>query len=249
VSNPQKIKHKSASIVPTTTGSVDVKTGDQIIAGEDIFEITLKIREDIEELKNIIADVRAKRHRANDLRSRIIEQIIHVRQNKKRLLNGRTFTDFLEIDVGITRGHFSEQLKAYELCVENNKPEYFNTIDTKVLVGIARIKDVKLQKLLFEKAPELTREYIRNVRRSNILGKSSVLKKGTSEAADFLKSSENELSQQIGSSMYQKVFDFGVKIDKLFNNADSIESCEALKTTLQKMVEIKLDSTKQKMNE
>lgn len=246
MSNQQEIKHESKGIVPTTTGSVDVKPGDQIIASGDLFEITLKIREEIEELKNIIADVRTQRHRANQLRSRIIEQLIYVRQNKKVLLNGRTFTKYLEDDVGITRGHFSEQLKAYELCMENNKPGYFNTIDTKVLVGIARIKEKKLQKELFEKAPQLTREYIRNVRRSNILGKSSVLKKGTSEAADFLKSSENALSQQIGSSMYQKVFGVGVQLDKLFNIADSIEKREALKATLQKMIEIKLSGTEKK---
>jgi len=246
VSNPEEIKHESTSIVPTTTGSVDVKTGDQIIAGDDIYEITIKIREDIEELKNIIADVRAKRHRANELRSRIIEQLIYVRQNKKTLLKGRNFTDFLEIDVGITRGHFSEQIKAYELCMANNKPEYFNTVDTKVLVGIARIKDKELQKELFERAPQLTREYIRNVRRSNILGKAIDPQKVTSEAADFLKKTENELSQQIGSSMYQKVFGVGVQLDKLFNIADSIECREALKTTLQKLIEIKLSSTVKK---
>ncbi len=249
MSNQQEIKNESKSIVPTTSGNVDVKTGDQIIASDDIFEITRKIREEIDELKNIIADVRAKRHRVNELRSRIIEQLIYVRKNKKTLLKGRNFTEYLEIDVGITRGHFSEQLKAYELCVENNKPEYFNTIDTKVLVGIARIKDKKLQKLLFEKAPEMTRADIRYVRRSNILGKGSDSKNGTSAVMDFLKSAESELSQQIGSSMYQKVFGVGEQIDKLFNIADSIEKREALKTTLQKMIEIKLSGTVKKMNE
>ena len=240
MSNQQEIKHESTSIVPTTVGNVEVKTGDQIVVSEDISEITLKIRKDIEELKNIIVDVRAKRHRAYELRSRIIEQLIYVRQNKKTLLKGRNFTEYLEIDVGITRGHFSEQLKAYELCVENNKPEYFNTIDTKVLVGIARIKDKKLQKLLFEKAPQLTREDISYVRRSNILGRASASKNGTRAVMNFLKSAESELSQQIGTSMYQKVFGVGEQIDKLFNIADSIEKREALKATLEKMIEIKL---------
>jgi hypothetical protein len=246
VSNLEEIKLESKSIVPTTTDNGDVKTWDQIIASDDIFEITLKIREEIDELKNIIADVRAKRHRANELRSRIIKQLYYVRQNKKRLLKGRTFTEYLKNDVGISRSHFSEQLKAYELCEKNNKPEYFNTVDTKVLVGIARIKDEKLQKELFEKAPQLTREYIMNVRRSNILGKPGDPQKVTSEAAEFLKSAENELSQQIGSSMYEKVFGVGVQIDKLFNTADSIEKREALKTTLQKLIELKLDSTVKK---
>jgi hypothetical protein len=133
--------------------------------------------------------------------------------------------------------------------MENNKPEYFNTIDTKVLVGIARIKDKKLQKDLFEKAPQLTREDIRYVRRSNILDKPNDSQNGIGAVVDFLKSSKSELSQQIGSSMYQKVFNFGEQIDKLFNTADSIESCETLKTTLQKMIEIKLSSTVKKMND
>jgi hypothetical protein len=46
--------------------------------------------------------------------------------------------------------------------------------------------------------------------------------------------------------MYEKVFGVGVQIDKLFNTADSIEKREALKTTLQKLIELKLDSTVKK---
>ena len=108
---------------------------------------------------------------------------------------------------------------------------------------------LRLQKELFERAPQLTREYIRNVRRSNILGKAGSPQNGTNEVMAFLNSSESELSQQIGRSMYQKVFGVGEQIDKLFNIADSIEKCEALKTTLQKLIEIKLFSTRKKMNE
>lgn len=248
----QEIKPESTSIIPTASDSVDVKTWDQVIADGDAHEIAGTIRADIAELKHIVDDVRAKRHRANELRSQIIQHLIYVRENKKTLLKGRGFTDFLEIDVGITRGHFSEQLKAYELCMENNKPDYFNTVDIKVLVGIARIKDKKIQAELFARAPQLTREYIRNVRRSNILGKAIDPQKLTSEAADFLKKAENELSQQIGSSMYQKVFDFGAQIDKqidkLLNTAGSTEKREALKATLQKMIEFKFSSAEKKMN-
>ncbi|UCH97909.1 MAG: hypothetical protein JSV88_13930 [Candidatus Aminicenantes bacterium] len=239
MSEQKENKEESKNVVPASR-NVSLEHG--VVGSKELNDITREIKADLEELKEIVISVKEKRERAAELRMKIIEKLIEVRKNKKVLLGERNFSDYLEKDIGITRGHLSEQVKAYELCMENNKPEYFKEVDPKVLVGIARIKDKELQKKLFERAPELTREYIRNVRRSNILGKAKDSKKSTSTVMDFLKNSESELSQQIGSSMYQKIFGVGKQIDKLFNTADSIESCDALKTTLQKMIEIKFSS-------
>jgi len=241
----EKIKEESKSMVPANSS---VKLERPFAVSEELRVITIKIQADIGELKEIVNSVREKRQRAIDLRSGITGQLIYVRKNKKALLGERNFTDYLEKDIGITRGHLSEQIKAYELCEENNKPEYFNSIDTKVLVGIARIKNKEVQKKLFERAPELTREDIKNVRRSNILGKSSSSQESAHEVADFLEDLKIDLSQQIGSDMYQKIYNFGEQIENLFNIADSIDQCETLKETFQRMIDIKHSGTLKKWN-
>lgn len=244
MSEQDEIKEESKSMVPANS---NVKLEHQFAGSKDLQKITARIQVDIDELKGIVKSVKEQRQRAIQLRLDIIERLIYVRENKKILLGERNFTDYLEKDIGITRGYFSEQVKAYELCLENDKPDYFKSIDTKVLVGIARIKNKELQKELFEKAPELTREDVRNVRRSNILGKPIISLEGTHVVTDFLENRKNKLSEQIGSDMYQKIYKCGKQIENLFNIAGSVEQCETLKETFQMMIDTKHSGTLKKL--
>ncbi|HPC43150.1 MAG TPA: hypothetical protein PLD91_19705 [Spirochaetota bacterium] len=137
----------------------------------DLKHITLEIKSDLDELRDIAEWWKAKKDRVNELKQNIIEKLMYVRKNKKKLLGGRTFEDYLTTDVGISKGYFYEQLQAYNVCMEYNKPGLFNEIDPKVLVNIAREKDPDKQKKLIEKAPTLSRDDFKKVRPSDFSGK------------------------------------------------------------------------------
>ncbi len=136
----------------------------------DLKRLTMEIKSDLDELRDIAEWWKAKKDRVNELKQSIIEKLIYVRKNKKKLLDGRTFEDYLTNDVGISKGYFYEQIQAYNVCVEYNKPGLFNEVDPKVLVNIAREKDPVKQKKLIEKAPTLSREDFKKVRPSDFSG-------------------------------------------------------------------------------
>lgn len=129
----------------------------------DLKRITMEIKSDLDELRDIAEWWKAKKDRVNELKQNIIEKLMYVRNHKKSLLGGRTFEDYLTADVGISKGYFYEQLQAYNVCVEYQKPGLFKEVDHKVLVNIAREKDKDKQKKLIEKAPKLSREDFKKV--------------------------------------------------------------------------------------
>ena len=124
----------------------------------DLDRITRDIRSDLDELHEISEWWKNKKSRIAEIQVNVLQKLIYVRDNKKTLLTGRTFEDYLVSDVGITKGHFYEQIQAYNVCLEYKKPELFGSVDTKILVSIAREEDKVKQKKLIDKAPSLTRD-------------------------------------------------------------------------------------------
>jgi hypothetical protein len=134
-----------------------------VVKDDELKKITREIRSSIEEMQEIHEWWKEKKERVNELKELIIERLMYVRKNKKRLMGGRNFEDYLVNDIGISKGYFYEQLQAYNVCLEYNKPALFKEVDHKVLVNIAREKDSNRQKKLIEKAPALSRDYFKKV--------------------------------------------------------------------------------------
>jgi len=81
----------------------------------------------------------------------------------KRSSSAAATEEYLTNDIGISKGYFYEQLQAYSICKEYNKPALFQEVDHKVLVNIAREKDKAKQEKLISKAPSLSREDFKKV--------------------------------------------------------------------------------------
>ncbi len=155
------LKQKSK---PKLATSVNAAASTALAVKEtEIDRLTLEIRSDIEELQDIHEWWQQKKERAAELKQSIVEKLVYIRDNKKALLPDRALHDYLTDDIGISKGYFYEQLQAYDVCVEYNKPDLFNDVDHKVLVNIAREKDKDKQKELINKAPTLSREYFKKV--------------------------------------------------------------------------------------
>jgi preprotein translocase subunit SecD len=129
----------------------------------DLKRITIEIKSDLDELRDIAEWWKAKKDRVVELKQSIIEKLIYVRDHRKKLLVGRPFEEYLSNDVGISKGYFYEQLQAYNICAEYQKPGLFKKVDHKILVNIAREKDKDRQKELIQKAPTLSREDFKKV--------------------------------------------------------------------------------------
>ncbi len=97
--------------------------------GGELRRLTLEIKSDLDELRDIAEWWKAKKERAAELKENIIKKLMHVRNNRKKLLGGRTFEEYLTNDVGISKGYFYEQIQAYNVCMKYNKPGLFNEID------------------------------------------------------------------------------------------------------------------------
>jgi len=129
-----------------------------ISGSSELVKITREIRSDLDEMKDIAEWWNDKKIRINELKENIVTKLMYVRDHKKQLLPDRTFESYLSEDIGISKGYFYEQIQAYNLCIEHKKPSLFKEVDHKVLVNIAREKDLEKQKELLKKAPELSRE-------------------------------------------------------------------------------------------
>lgn len=139
--------------------------------GGELRRITLEIKSDLDELRDIAEWWKAKKERASELKENIIKKLMHVRNNRKKLLGGRTFEEYLTNDVGISKGYFYEQLQAYSVCAEYQKTGLFKEVDHKVLVNIAREKDKEKQKELIQKAASLSRDDFKKVSPTDFSGK------------------------------------------------------------------------------
>jgi hypothetical protein len=154
--------------------AIDVKQAALSVVPKDkegeLKRITIEIKSDLDELRDIAEWWKAKKDRAVELKQSIIEKLIYVRDHRKKLLTSRTFEEYLSNDIGISKGYFYEQLQAYNICAEYQKPGLFKQVDHKILVNIAREKDKDRQKALIEKAPTLSREDFRKVSPTDFLG-------------------------------------------------------------------------------
>lgn len=151
----EKAKGKLAT---SSVKPVEEKKVVPISGSSELVKITREIRSDLDEMKDIAEWWNDKKIRINELKENIVTKLMYVRDHKKQLLPDRTFESYLSEDIGISKGYFYEQIQAYNLCIEHKKPSLFKEVDHKVLVNIAREKDVEKQKELLKKAPELSRE-------------------------------------------------------------------------------------------
>lgn len=173
----QKAKGKLAIDAKDTAVAVVPREKD-----DDLRRITLEIKSDLDELRDIAEWWATKKGRVTELKQSIIEKLIYVRDNRKKLLVSKTFEDYLLSDVGISKGYFYEQLQAYNICAEYQKPALFKEVDHKILVNIAREKDKDRQKELIQKAPTLSRDDFRKVSPTDFSANESSTDKGASTA-------------------------------------------------------------------
>ncbi len=157
-STKDKLKSKAKGKLATSKKEEKVKN--PIIVNE-LDSITKDIKSSLEEMRDIAEFLYEKKIRTNELKEIVIQKLMYVRDNKKKLLKGLTFENYLTTEIGISKGYFYEQIQAYNLCLDYKKPELFQEVDHKVLVKIAREKDEEVQKELVEKAPSLTRDYFK----------------------------------------------------------------------------------------
>jgi len=179
MSKKDLLKQKAKAKLATTLNKAEPKaeSANQVVVLGDaeLSRVTIEIKSSLEEMRDIYEWWQEKKERVSELKQFVIEKLIYVRNNKKKLLPSRTFEDYLVSDIGITRGYFYEQLQAYNVCLEYKKPGLFQEVDLKVLVNIAREKDKDKQKELIDSAKNLSREDFKksaasqNVRPSDIL--------------------------------------------------------------------------------
>lgn len=150
----EKAKAKLATSVTVKAEVVNLP----VVSGGELKAITMEIKASLEEIQDVADWWKEKKIRINELKEVVIEKLIYVRDNRKSLLGGRTFEDYLVNEIGLSKGYFYEQLQAYEVCVEYKKPKLFKEVDHKILVNIAREKDPDKKKVLFDNAKDLSRE-------------------------------------------------------------------------------------------
>jgi len=180
MSKKDLLKEKAKGKLATSAlKPVEEKKVVSISGSSELVKITREIRSDLDEMKDIAEWWNDKKIRINELKENIVTKLMYVRDHKKQLLPDRTFESYLSEDIGISKGYFYEQIQAYNLCIEHKKPSLFKEVDHKVLVNIAREKDVEKQKELLKKAPELSREDFKKDRSGKV------------SPTDFSKSSES----------------------------------------------------------
>ncbi len=150
------LKQKSKPKLATSRSSVI--TTAVAVQENELDRITMEIRSDIEELQEIQDWWQQKKVRVVELKQAIVENLIYIRDNKKDMLPDRTLEDYITADLGLSRGYFYDQIKAYEFVNDLNAPERFEDVDYKILVGISRFKDASVQKALLDKSDVLTRD-------------------------------------------------------------------------------------------
>jgi hypothetical protein len=123
----------------------------------------------INRIKRNIKFLQTIKDQAETSKSEIVKDLIFLKNHQEELLNekGITFEDFLKNEIGIAKSFFYEQIKAYELCLEYNRTDLYDSVDSKILVNIARMDDKKQREKYLIKSPELSRKDIPLVRRPN----------------------------------------------------------------------------------
>lgn len=154
----QKARAKLATSLNKSEPKAESVNQVVVIGDAELSRVTMEIKASLEEMQDIFEWWQEKKSKVAELKQFIIEKLIYVRNNKKKLLPSRTFEDYLVSDIGISKGYFYEQLQAYNICMEYKKPGLFQEVDHKVLVNIAREKDKDRQKELIDSAKSLSRD-------------------------------------------------------------------------------------------
>lgn len=132
-----------------------------VVTENDLDKITAEIRSDLQKLDAIVNWVNDRKKQFAETRERIVKNLLFVRENKKRLLGPKNFEEYLESDVGITKGYFYQVLRAYEISHEYKKPELFENVDYRILSDISRIDNEKVKAQLLNKADSLSRDDVK----------------------------------------------------------------------------------------
>jgi hypothetical protein len=120
------------------------------------------------EIDKTINRIKSNLLQYKEIKVEIVRDLLYLKNHQADLTaeKGMTFQEFIERELGITKGHFYEQLQAYNLCVTYHDENTFNEVDTKILVMISRLEQSEQPKF-FKRARELTRADIPKVRRSD----------------------------------------------------------------------------------
>jgi hypothetical protein len=153
----EKAKQKKTLEVASPT----VEDTVPVVVTNDLDRITSEIRADLQKLDAIVNWVNDRKKQFAETRERIVKNLIYVRDNRKRLLGVRTFEEYLEGDVGVTKGYFYQVLRAYEIAHEFKKPELFENVDYRILSDISRIESEKVKEQLLRKAENLSRDDVK----------------------------------------------------------------------------------------
>lgn len=104
-----------------------------------------------------------------EIKTDIVRDLLFLKnhQDELKVEKGITFQEFIENELGMTKGHFYEQLQAYNLCLTYKDETVFNEVDTKILVKIARMGNESEQIKYFKNVRKLTRADFVKVRPSD----------------------------------------------------------------------------------
>ncbi|MGL4332958.1 MAG: hypothetical protein ACRCSR_09245, partial [Bacteroidales bacterium] len=84
-------KAKSKKILETTSEAVVVEQVLPTVVDSDIDRITREIRSDLQKMDAIVGWVAERKKQFAETRERVIKNLIHVRDNRKKLLGDKTF--------------------------------------------------------------------------------------------------------------------------------------------------------------
>lgn len=154
-------KAQSKKILETSSGHLDIDQSVPAVIENDLDRITREIRSDLQKMDAIVGWVADRKKQFAESRERVLKNLIYVKDHKKKLLPDKTFEDYLENDIGITKGYFYQVLRAYEISQDFKKPELFENVDYRILSDISRVENEKIRKDLIRRAESLTRDDVK----------------------------------------------------------------------------------------
>ena len=146
-----KLKNSSKVTSPVSSIAV-VKTAE--VVNSELYDLTTRI-------KNNVAQFERMKEKASILKQNIADDILFLAHNKDRLLPETNLIDYIENEIGISKGYYYQIKRSYEFLIENNQPKLINSVDFQILDKVARVKDEELQKDLLKNIETLTREELK----------------------------------------------------------------------------------------
>lgn len=153
-----KLKTQAKAKLSVTAKVPEIK---EALPVSELQQITYQIKSDLDELREIQEWWENKKGRVVEIKKNVMERLIFVRDNKKKLLAGRSFEDYLVNEVGVSKGYFYDNVRALEIAKEHNKPDLLAGIDPKALLLADSIEDPEVKKAVIGRAGELSREDVK----------------------------------------------------------------------------------------